>query len=466
MKISFVNSLKKTWWVMGLVLFLAFFNIGKTYLLIEDTARDSVRMIEVWQKKELTLIGPPASLGQRSEKEFYLGSLSYYLGIGGLLMTNFEVWGAIVMQVLIFVSSIPVFYLLLSKELKVKESMWGVLPYAVSPLVITHMRFYWNPNAIIGISTWFWFLMANKNYLLAGVLAGLISNLHYMAVLPLLVCGLMSVNFWVGLLLGTAPTWIFELRNEFFLSKTFWFNLTHRVGSEMDGWWFLTGLDRFWSAIIGLRPMEIGYGTLIGGSWQKVLGVVLILLIIWVGMKLKGKQKWLLFLAVISAGLVGLISHGEYYGRYLFGLYPIFVWLLVLAMEKFGKVGFGIILILMLMTNWKIMRARHDRYVSIETLERASQLIKEDGPAGRYNLSENIYGDAQARGLRYFAWRDVANKPEDEVSYGWLLALYVLSPSLDKIKKDNRYEFYAPNLTKLEWEKDLGEVKLFKFVGE
>ena len=41
---------------------------------IEDTARDSVRMIQIWQGKELTLIGPPASLGQRTDKEFFLGS--------------------------------------------------------------------------------------------------------------------------------------------------------------------------------------------------------------------------------------------------------------------------------------------------------------------------------------------------------------------------------------------------------
>jgi hypothetical protein len=461
-----IEVLKKTWWVMGLVLFLAFFNIGKTYLLIEDTARDSVRMIEIWQKKELTLVGPPASLGQRSEKEFYLGSLSYYLGIVGLVATNFEVWGAVVMQVLIFVSSIPVFYLLLSKELKVKEPLLGLLIYSLSPLVITHLRFYWNPNAIFGLATWFWYLVANKKYLWAGILAGLISNLHYMAVLPLLVCGLLSMNFWMGLLLGTAPTWIFELRNEFFLSKTFWFNLTHRAGAGIKGGWFVEGFDRFWSAIVGLRPMEIGYGAFLEGTWQKVLGIILVLLVVWVGMKLKGKQKLLFGLTIISAGLVGLISGGEYYGRYLFGLYPVFVWLLVLALEKTGRVGFGVILALMMITNWKTLQARPTSYVSVVTLERASQMIKEDDPKGKYNLSENIYGDAQARGLRYFVWRNVANKPENEVSYGWLSALYVLSPSLDKIKKDNRYEFYAPNLTKLSWEKDLGEVKLFKFVSD
>jgi len=212
--------------------------------------------------------------------------------------------------------------------------------------------------------------------------------------------------------------------------------------------------------------MEIGYGTFLEGTWQKVLGILLVLLVIWAGIKLKGKQKWLFGLIIVSAGLVGLISGGDYYGRYLFGLYPVFVWLLVLALEKIGKIGFGVVLVLMMITNWKILQASPMSYVSVETLERASQMIKEDGPKGKYNLSENIYGDAQARGLRYFVWRNVANKPENEISYGWLSALYVLSPNLEKIKKDNRYEFYAPNLTKLEWEKDLGEVSLFKFVGE
>lgn len=461
-----IEALKKTWWVMGLVLFLAFFRIDKTYLLIEDTARDSVRMIEIWRKKELTLVGPPASLGQRSEREFYLGSLSYYLGIAGLVITNFQVWGAVVMQVLIFVSSIPVFYLLLRDVFKIKNVLWGTLIYAVSPLAITHMRFYWNPNAIFGLATWFWYLIVNKKYLWAGVLAGFISNLHYMAVLPLLICDLMSMNFWIGLFFGTAPTWIFELRNEFFLSKTFWFNLTHRVGGNMDWKWFLEGLDRFWSAVVGIRPMEIGYETWFAGNWIKILGLMILILVIWVGIKLKGRQRYLFGLTIVSAGAVGFISNGEYYGRYLLGLYPIFVWLLIFGLEKIGKMGFVAVLILILMTNWKILWARPTSYVSIETLEKASQLIKEDNPKGKYNLSENIYGDAQARGLRYFVWKNVERKPENEISYGWLSTLYVLSPSLEKIKKDNRYEFYAPNLTKLSWEKGLGEVKLFKFVAE
>lgn len=468
-----IEALKKTWWVMVLTLFLCFVDIKKTYLLIEDTARDSVRMIQIWQEKELTLIGPPASLGQRSEREFYLGSLSYYLGIVGLVVTDFEVWGTIVMQVLIFLSSIPVFYLLLKKELKVKEPIWGVLLYAISPLAIIHLRFYWNPNAIIGLSTWFWYFMLrptlklrNGSFLWAGIVAGLIFNLHYMAVLPLLVLGFLSLEFWGGLAMGTAPIWIFELRNEFFLSKTFWFNLTHRVGGNIDWKWFFEGLVRFPLAILGIKPMEIGYESVFGQRWQMIFGWVVLGLLVWMGIKLKEKQKKLFWVTLVSAGVVGLISSGEYYGRYLLGLYPIVVWLLILTLEKAGKVGLGAALILMMITNWRILQARPSSYVPIETLEKASQLIKEDNPKGKYNLSENIYGDAQARGLRYFVWRNVGNKPENEVSYGWLSALYVLSPSLEKIKKDNRYEFYAPNLTKLSWEKDLGEVKLYKFVGE
>ena len=473
-----LSIFKKTWWLIILGLFLCFINIDKTYLLIEDTARDSVRMIQIWQNKELTLIGPPASLGQRSVREFYLGSLSYYLGIFGLVLTNFEVWGSIIGQVLIFVSSVPILYLILKDYLKVKNPILGTLIYVISPLVLTHMRFYWNPNAIIGLSTWFWYFILKKdtksNLIISGLLFGIIYNFHYFASIPLFLYlvylmfekKFKNIGFLVlGTILGTSPIWLFEIRNNFFLTKTFWFNLTTNSSTAVNPLVLLESLYRFPLAITGVKPMEIGFEKVVPGSFQVLLGVLFILLLAVSFKKLQKKERILTILALVSSIVVGYLSGTSFYGRYLFGLSPIFIWIIIKSFERINWIWFGLVPV-MIIADYKIITFRPDptkNYIGIDTLEKASFLIKSDVKNETYNLSENIYGDAQARGLRYFVFKNVEKKPEYDIFYEHLDFLYVLTPSLEKTIKDHRYEFYAPNLTKVSWEKDLGEVKLIKF---
>jgi len=474
--------IKKTWWLMILSLLLFFINIDKTYLLIQDTARDSVRMIQIWQNKELTLIGPPASIGQRSTREFYLGSLSYYFGIFGLLVTNFQAWGAIIIQVLIFVTSIPVAYLLFRDELKLKRPLLGVFLYVVSPLALIHLRFYWNPNAILGLSTWFWYLALRKregnfSLILSGIILGIIFNLHYFAVLPLflwLVFLAFSHKLWKaftifsGFVLGSSPIWIFELRNNFFLSKTFLFNLTEKGFEGINLWKLIGDISKFPLAILGVRPMEISYAVIFNSAWQSVFGWLVLGLMIFTIVKLKGNNRILVGILIVSIIITSVLSGNEFYGRYLFGLYPIFIWFVFKLIENIRWLWFPLFLLIFI-ADWKIISFRPDPsrdYVGLNTLEKASELIKNDVGERTYNLSENIYGDAQARGLRFYVLKNVEKKPEDELSYEHLDILYVLTPSLEKTIEDNRYEFYTPNLRRVEWVKDLEEVKLYKFVAE
>lgn len=472
-------TFKKTWWLMVLGVVLCFINIDKTYLLIEDTARDSVKMIQIWQDKELTLIGPPASLGQRSTREFYLGSLSYYLGILGLLTTNFEVWGSIVGQALIFISSIPILYLILRDYLKVKYPLLGALIYVISPLTLTHMRLYWNPNAIIGLSVWFWYLILKKetriSLIISGILLGIIFNFHYFVAIPLFIYLIYLVfqrkfkSFgysFIGVIIGLSPTWIFEIRNNLYLIKAFWFNLQNNIPNTPNLIGVLEGVYRFPLAILGVKPMEISFEALPPATLQIIIGVLFAIAVIFYFKNLQKNERTLVVLTIISSLVIGLISNGNYYGRYLFGLYPIYIFAILKAFEKVGWIWF-ILIAFILFADYKIITFRPSpdkNYVDIDTLSKASLLIKSDVKNETYNLSENIYGDAQARGLRYFVLKNVEKKPENDISYEHLDVLYVLTPSLDKTIKDNRYEYYASNLTKVAWEENLGEVNLIKFV--
>jgi len=441
-------------------------------------------MIQIFQNKELTLIGPPASLGQRTEREFYLGSAAYYIGIAGLVITRFRVWGAAIPNGIIFWVSIPFFYNLLRDVFGLRKPWVGTLLYVMSPLSVIHARFYWNPNAIIGLSTLFWYLALDRDrawwkMVLAGLSAGLIFNLHYVALLPI-VLWLVWVAFGrqfkqlmlikSGLLVGMLPVFLFEVRNKFFLTNTFWYNWQHRQPGVVSLATLIENLSRFPLAIVGVRPAEIGFFPLIDDQlFQQTMGLVVIILMLGVGVKMRKEKRGLWLICLISFGLVSVLSGKEFMARYLFGIFPLVVWLVAEIVQRTKYILVLPILILMIVVNWRTLAFRPDpgkNYVGIDILEEASRLIAIDNPQGKYNLSENIYGDAQARGLRYFVIRDVVNKPENEVTYGWLKTLYVLTPSLEKTEKDHRFEFYAPDLKKVAWEKDLGKVKLIKFVGE
>lgn len=67
-------------------------------------------------------------------------------------------------------------------------------------------------------------------------------------------------------------------------------------------------------------------------------------------------------------------------------------------------------------------------YIPLKTVENIAKVIVSDNPEGKYNLSENIFGDAQALGLRYFVQRDAKIKPQGVEGYGWLNTLYIVSP--------------------------------------
>lgn len=84
-------------------------------------------------------------------------------------------------------------------------------------------------------------------------------------------------------------------------------------------------------------------------------------------------------------------------------------------------------------------------------------------PDGAYNLTENLHGDARATVFRYFITRDALVKPQDELTYNNLSTIYVISPTLEKVYKEGRWEFTASSPWKMVFEKDFGEVNLYKF---
>jgi hypothetical protein len=170
---------------------------------------------------------------------------------------------------------------------------------------------------------------------------------------------------------------------------------------------------------------------------------------IYISHRAKGITVMILFIHIFFTAF----ASREWYGiRYLFGVMPLFILGIGLFFEKY-KFIFFIWLCFLVLVYAKIyfgdisINSTHYTFPSLSTIQLAAKRIASDNPTVKYNVSENITGDARALYLRFFVDRDVALHPKSVFEYGDLDRLYILTPSIEKTTRERRWEFTAtPNL--------------------
>lgn len=473
-------------------LFFYTYRLKETQLFRNDPARDTLKALQIWQNKELTIIGPPASFSLNTIREVYFGSLYLYIGILGLVIANWDPVGAVLPNTLLFTISIPFFYLITTKLTdSFPKRAVAVSLYTLSPITVTHARFFWNPNLIIPAAVFFWYLVLKAvrskdimiNFFCAGIIAGLMFNFHYLVVIPLVVYiatllflkqFLKGFSILAGLIIGSLPIIIFELRNNFYLTQALLYGVSS--GREPGGLNASEGIyhffDIFWS-ILGFRQSEIDFPNFFQSniSNEVLLIATLIMAVLSVVRKVKQDQISRTFWPMVGVAIALTIyfsSGNPIRLRYLFSIYPIIIWLIVEFIWRL-KARFVIILLFIpvIATSIAIITNKlslEKNFLQLSLIENICKEVVSDNPAASYNITENLKGDARAMSFRYCITKGARYKPNDEYSYNNLTSLYVISPSIDKIYKDNRWEFYASGPWELMNVSDFGEVKLFKFV--
>ncbi|MGA2910803.1 MAG: glycosyltransferase family 39 protein [Candidatus Microgenomates bacterium] len=472
--------------IMLVALFFYTFRIHQTFIMASDTARDLIRVMEIWQGKIITAIGPPVNTISNNPIQVYFGSMHYYFGLLGLLLSNFDPVGSVYINIALTFLSIP-FFFLLSKEILKKRgvALLSTFVYALSPITIALARSYWNPNLIIPLSVFVWFLFLYKKslvkYFLAGIVSGIIFNLHYMNIIPIALFivflffktdkrYLLSVA--IGFILATSPLIAFELKNHFFLIKAF-------IGT-FGGFSAFSGrtpnpflsIDTFFH-IFGLGPYQYFFPSQVNITFgyriimDTVIGIAFVYFLI-------KKQKIINFelVCVILTGLLVGWYFEEFHLvglRYILSTYPLFIISFVAFVSSFGIYIILVPIIPMLILSVKIITHKLDPnsqedYYPVQTVEEISKAIVADSPTGKYNVTENILGDARSLSFRYFLMRDAKVKPQSVEVYDRIDTLYVVTPSLDKTYKEDRWEFVASGPKKISWEKDFGDLKLYKFI--
>lgn len=461
--------------IICLGIFLFRFNLFNTYVFKEDTARDMLAVLRLYQNKKLTLIGPPISLGQYGTHVLYFGSLHYYIGMVGLLLQKFQVTAATLPNTLLMLFAIPAFYTLSeSATKKIWQRLLATALFTISPVSVLYTRIFWNPSPILSISVFFWvcfyFSHVKKQktiwIFLAGILAGIIFNLHYFAAVPLLLVPILRIKSWRlsalwfvgGFILASMPLILFEFRHSWYLTQGF---VQHLTNGTTTGYRTilnrLSRIDRGLLVPFGLYDAEFHYKTLLQlpRIFTATMGT---LLCISIALWLHTTRNKILHTSFIYTGVIvttfafvitALASgSSEYFMRYLFAIYPILLLLVIFASLEYKSTTVLLLFLSMyaFINSLRVItspaRSAYG-YIPVHNIEKISTLIQKDNPKAPYNITENIIGDARATAFRYFLERDAFIKPASELEYENLNTLYVITQSEQKTRKEQRWEFTA-----------------------
>jgi len=255
---------KNIFFIVGLIILAVvylFLRLNKLEERMVFHMDQGLHLSESWQmvtKKDIQLIGPMASKTYLGKK-FFVGANYYYiLGVVGLIGQ----WNPLKITT-IFIFLELGFYLFFIFFLKRKfNNFWSLIVFlfiSISPYLIIHSRFFWNPHLLVPLSILvlyfgdkYLFKGKSKYLFLAAFFWGFGIACHYSAIF----WGLFFVYLLVklkqvrviksylimvmGFILGDLPWFIFELRHGFYNTKTmFYVFMNSNSGREITSHYFV-----------------------------------------------------------------------------------------------------------------------------------------------------------------------------------------------------------------------------------
>lgn len=179
-----------------------------------------LRAREIWENKELTLIGPTAS-PVVDGRHFFQGPLIYYFLIGLMLISK---WNPITASGwLIVLNLIGVYFIW-------KMSKKAAILATFVPVSIYFSKFIWNPNILLILAPIYWYLVSKRRYWLMGIMAGIMLQFHFQVGLAILGTTAFLILkktkwqeilfFFTGISIGYLPLILFDLRNNLYNTRT------------------------------------------------------------------------------------------------------------------------------------------------------------------------------------------------------------------------------------------------------
>lgn len=268
------------------------------FRFIYDQIASSTVVYDLWQNKEISLLGPPMSL-MIENRQIFFGGISYYIQMIFLLIGRWDPFWSTYAFMLFSSLMVAPLYFGVKKLINKNAAIFMLTVYSLLPFYIEGTTHLWNPYFQLSLMPIFIYLIAlfqeKKSYILfliVSTYAGILFQLHYQFLIVLI--GLFiyyfviqKLNRWyilmgvIGLSVGVGNLIFFELRNNFYLFQTiilFLQNHQKIVSQPMSDYYymsilFLSSIPILWYAkkFITFRINVIAFIILFGFAYHFVV---------------------------------------------------------------------------------------------------------------------------------------------------------------------------------------------------
>lgn len=441
--------------------FLRLYNLEHKTRFIWDEGRDMLAIRHMLVEKDLTLFGPYNEID--GTKDFF-GVFHYYLMAPWLYLADYDPLGPALFTAFLGIVSMPMFYflcnILIGKRLLI-FSLLATTIFSLSPVVVRHVQWAWNPNTTPFFSLLFVWSVTRaietrkwKWNFLSGLLLGLLFQLHYFT-FPLVIIWVGGMigrknRFWfshlllfiVGFLLPNLSFVIFDVTHEFF----YW-NIIKETLSNSGKQALITG--NLFSVLASPIIVTVNaYTSFLGQS--KFLGIISAGLFFSVTISalkgIKPKQSLLLIPLIFSwilfcllAGLAPPLVDDYYYLPFSLILFSI----LVISLERifpkkymqFFALTLCLLLGIYLVIQNKPLRASTWQE-QLSSVRYIGEQIARDANHEKFNVASLVDPDTRAMRFRYFIETSGA-KPLSMYDYDQAETLYVITGDIEAEYRHN-----------------------------
>lgn len=202
-----------------------------------DQATFSLKSLEIYTNKTLTLIGPSLSLNLNG-RHIFQSSITYYFQLIFLMLGNFDpIYSSYIFMMFCSIMIIPLYFgvkLLINKNI----AFTVIIIYTFLPYFIDYTRFLWSPNyqlsLIPGLLLFMGLFKAKQKtlyFFIISLFSALLIQIHYIFIaisLGILLYYLLTIKkkvlylliYFLGHLIGLTPIIFFEIRNHFYNLNT------------------------------------------------------------------------------------------------------------------------------------------------------------------------------------------------------------------------------------------------------
>lgn len=478
--------------IVCLALFLRVYRIDEYMTFLGDEGRDALAVKRILVNYDFPLLGPVTSVGN-----MYLGPLYYYMMAAAMFVSWMNPVAASVMVAFVGTLAVGLMYYFARNWFGVMPAVLAALLYASSPVLIVHSRNSWNPNPapFFALLTLFGLHLSRKyaNYrylMLSGGALAFVLQMHYLAGLMIPISILWWLRekkdakntkaFYTNTLFGIlifcflmSPLVIFDIKYDFMNYRaltTFMFGQDR--GVNLDSGSYITRFFDISKNKLFMRHLAFGndvLGNLVFIVSSVIVGGWLYILI---------KKKlfvWSIFviLSWLFLGLLGVSFYkGEVYDHYLGFLNPVPFLILVSGFALFKRAGFltsklvsGILILLILgliLSNFINSPLRKAPNRQLQRTQEVSKLLIKYAEGKDFNfalIAERNYDLAYQ-----FYLEEYDHKPK-QLPFENTGQLFVVCE--DKVCEpinNAKYEIAAFGWAKIEWEKEVQGVRIFKLV--